>query len=205
MMNKNILVYLLFLCVNANAAIINVGDTTLTSNWNAGGNILNITGKISGAYQISNAIIQANPFIQIFDTTVTLGANIQCGQFSASWYGAKTANADNSKQLQMAINACMNQPYKLIIQPGLYNISKPLWVAIYDSVNNKYMQVTITIEGYSHYWGDGGSRITYSGDDNAINFQLNKGTNVSGLIIKGGWISPGGSMYDYFNLADSQY
>src|SRR5690348_12884782 len=115
---KNLLYIILLFGIKANASVINVSDTILTSNWNAGGNILNITGKISGTYQISNAIIQANPFVQIFDTTVTLGSNIQCERFSAMWYGAKTANTDNSTQLQMSINACINRPYILFIPNG---------------------------------------------------------------------------------------
>ena len=82
-MKKSLLYISLLLSVHANASIINVGDTTLSSNWNAGNSVLNITGKITGAYTISNAIIQANPFIQIFDTTITLGANIQCDKFSS--------------------------------------------------------------------------------------------------------------------------
>jgi hypothetical protein len=202
---KKLLYIILLFGIKANASIINVGDTTLTSNWNAGGNILNITGKISGAYQISNAIIQANPFIQIFDTTVTFGSNIQCERFSAMWYGSKTANADNSSQLQLSINACINRPYILFIPSGVYKTSKSLWVSIYDSSTNKFLQSSITIKGTAHFWGDGGSQIKYSGDDNAINFQLNKGTNVSGLIITGGWVSPSGSMFTYFNLTDSEY
>lgn len=204
-MKRLVTIILIAFYVNSFAGIINVGDTTLTSNWNAGGNILNISGKISGAYTLSNAIIQANPFMQIFDTTVTLGANIQCDKFSCMWYGAKPSNTDNSTQLQLAINACINNAYPLIFPNGQFKTSKTLWASIYDSVNNRYVQTQIAIKGTAHYWGDNGSRILYSGNGNAINFQLNKGSEVSGLIITGGWVSPGGSTISYFNLPDSMY
>lgn len=202
-MRKLLFIFVLF-AFKANAGIINVGDTTLTSNWNAGGNILNITGKISGSYTISNATIVANPFIQIFDTTISL-SNIQCEKFSVMWYGAKPSNADNSTQIQCAINACINQPFSLIFTNGQFKTSRQLAVGTIDPNTGKYLQSTIKIHGNASFWGDGGSQIKYSGDSTALYLQLNKGSVVSGLIIVGGWISPSGSLNSYYGLSDSEY
>lgn len=200
---RKLLYLFIFFSLSANAAVINVGDTTLTSNWNAGGDILNITGKISGSYQISNAIIVANPFIQIFDTTITL-SNVQCDKFYVMWYGANTSNQDNSTQIQLAINACNNRAYPLIFPAGVFKTSRQLTVGIIGG-DGKYLQSQVKIHGNASFWGDGGSQILYSGDSTALRLQLNKGSVISGLIIKGGWVSPSGSVSSYYALTDSEY
>ncbi len=201
---RKLLYIVFFFSLSANASIINVGDTTLTSNWNAGGNILNITGKISGSAVISNAIIQGNPFMQIFDTTITFGLNIQCDKFYAAWYGVKPSNADNSTQLQMSIDACINRSYALYLDNGVFKTYRQLKAATLGG-DGKYLQATIKIHGNASFWGDGGTQIKYSGDSTALYLQLNKGSVISGLIIVGGWVSPSGTLGYYYGLSDSEY
>lgn len=193
------------LSIHANASVINVGDTTLASNWSAGNNILNITGKISGAYTISNAIIQASPFIQIFDTSLIIGSNVNVQEFSSYWYGAKPGNTDNSVYLQKDINACLDKPYYLHIYGGTYNYSQPLMVA-YPTGGGYYQQTSIKIYGDASFWDNGsGTTLNYSGDSCALGLQLNKGSIIRNLIIHGGWVSPSGTDSSYFNITFANY
>lgn len=185
-MKRLITIILIIFSYNSFAGVINVGDTTLSSNWNANGNVLNINGKISGAYQISNAIIQANPFIQIFDTAVTIGSGVQIQRFSAMWYGANAANSDNSRQLQRCIDMCVNR-YDLFLPDGNYKTSQPLMIALFSG--GVYQQARLNMYGNNSFWSSQ-CQITYSGDSCAIGLQLNKGSKLHGITISGGWVSP---------------
>lgn len=201
---RSIIIYIAVLVsTNVNATVINVGDTTLASNWNANGAILNITGKISGAYQISNAIIQANSFIQIFDTSVTLGTGIQCDNFSAMWYGAKTSNADNFVYLQKAITACQDRGFWLVFPSGTFTISLPL-MSVKGSYGN-YQQTQIKMRGTGGSWGDIGTQIYYTGDSCALGLQLNKGSIVKDMRFTGKWVSPSFPDSIYYSLSADQY
>lgn len=201
---RKLIVFITLIVLSINANALNVGDTTLASNWDAGGAVLSIRGKISGAYEISNAIIDANLFIQIFDTTITLGANIRCEKFSAMWYGANPSNDDNSVCLQKSINACQDRQYVLFIPGGNYKTTQPLMVIKGEYGN--YEQTSIKITGTASFWDNGGgSQITYSGDSCAIGLQLNKGTEISHLIISGVWVSPNGTDSAYFNTSYDNY
>lgn len=202
---RNLVIYIAILIspsVNA-TNVINVGDTTLTSNWNAGGAILNITGKISGAYTINNAIIVANPFIQIFDTSVTLGSGIKCERFSAMWYGANPSLFDNSRQLQYAIDASVNRNWPLYLPSGIYKTKDSLIVKTGEY--GSYGQSTIHIYGDAAFWGDGGSQILYSGDFCALGLQLNKGSTVRNIILTGKWKSPTTTGVAYYSTPISDY
>lgn len=203
-MKRLVAIVLIAFSCTSYATTINVGDTTLASNWNAGGNVLNITGKISGAYQVSNAIIQANNFIQIFDTSVTLGTNIQCDKFSALWYGAKPSNQDNSVYLQKAINASQDRPYWLYIPGGIYNTSQPLMVI--KGSYGSFQQTQIKMYGDATFWDNGtGTRIVYSGDSCALGMQLNKGSVVKGLWFVGKWVSPTFADSVYYSLTANEF
>jgi len=57
-------------------------DTTISGTWNLHGKVLNIYGKISGNGTIQNAIINANEYTQIFDTTITLN-NCRAREFAS--------------------------------------------------------------------------------------------------------------------------
>lgn len=207
MVRMKIILWVAFLIASINAkavTIINVSDTTLTSNWNAGGSILNITGKISGAYEISNAIIQANNFIQIFDTAITLGTGISCEKFSAMWYGAKPSNADNSVYLQKAINASQDRGYWLYIPFGSYKTTQPLMVI--KGTYGSYQQTQIKMYGDATFWDNGsGTQIVYSGDSCALGLQLNKGSIVRNLRFTGKWVSPSGPDSTYYKITFDNY
>lgn len=184
--------------------IINVGDTTLTSNWNVGGAILRPTGIISGAYQISNFTLEANKFIQIFDTSVTLGTDIYCDVFSAMWYGAKPSNSDNSVYLQKAINASQDRGYWLYIPYGSYKTTQPLMVI--KGTYGAYQQTQIKMYGDATFWDNGsGTQIVYSGDSCALGLQLNKGSVVRNLRFTGKWVSPSAPDSLYYKILFENY
>lgn len=184
---------------SSNVAIVNIyNDTTMSGTQNFSGKILNIYAKISGTCTLTNAIIIASPFIQIFDTTVTIGTGIQCDRFSGMWYGANPSLNDNSKQLQKAIDASINKTWPLYLPAGLYKTNDSLTVAIGYSGN--YQQVTLRMYGDAGFWGDGGTRIQYSGNSFALGLQLNKGSEISNLRIIGNWISPQVSDSIRFNM-----
>lgn len=198
------LIILFLLASNVCTAQTFANDTTMEGTYNAGGKAMYITAKISGAVTITNAIIIApNPFIQIFDTTVTLGSGIRCERFSAMWYGANPSLADNSRQLQYAINACINRNWPLYIPSGIYKTKDSLIVKTGDY--GSYGQSTIHIYGDAAFWGDGGSQILYSGDFCALGFQLNKGSTVRNLILKGAWKSPLITGQTYYSLTEANF
>lgn len=179
------------------------GDTTMIGTYDAGGKVMTIQGKISGTVTIQNAIIVANPFIQIFDTTVTLGTGIQCERFSAMWYGAKPSLVDNSRQLQYAINASINRNWQLYLPNGIYKTKDSLIVKTGNY--GSYGQSTIYMYGDAALWGDGGSQILYSGDFCALGLQQNKGTTIRNIILTGKWQSPTTSGVAYYSTAITDY
>lgn len=178
-------------------------DTTLTGTFNGLGKVLRIEGKISGNVTITNAIIEASPFKQIFDTTVIIGSGVQVERFSAMWYGAKPSLLDNSRQLQYAINASINKNWWLYIPSGIYKTKDSLIVK--SGEYGAYQQSKIKIYGESSMWGDGGSVIKYSGDFCAIGLQLNKGTVIKNLILSGNWKSPATTGIDYYSTLLENY
>ena len=176
-------------------------DTTMSGTYNAGGKVMNMQAKISGNVTITNAVIEGNPYMQVFDTTVNFGANVKCREFSGMWFGAKEANIDNSRQLQYAIDACINK-FPLFLPEGNYKTSQPLIIGIKSGSN--YLQTTLNFYGESTFWSDK-SKITYSGDSCALGLQLNKGSRIHNLTIIGGWVSPGGTDSAYFNTSFANY
>lgn len=165
-----------------------VNDTTMSGTYNANGQAMYIYGKISGNVTLTNGIIIANSFQQIFDTTVIIGSGMQCEKFSGRWFGASPSLQDNSRQIQYAINASINKDWKLYLPSGNYKTSQSL--AVVTGPYGSYEQSKLIMYGDAEYWGDGGTTITYSGDSCALGMQLNKGSEISHLIIKGGWVSP---------------
>lgn len=178
-------------------------DTTLSGTYNAAGKVMYINAKISGTVTINNAIIVANPYQQIFDTTVTLGTGNQCERFSAMWYGAKPSLQDNSRQLQYAINASINKAWWLYVPTGTYTYKDSLIVKTGNY--GSYGQSQIKIYGESQMWGDGGSVFYYTGDFCALGLQLNKGSEIKNLALSGKWISPYTSGSTYYNYTLANY
>lgn len=180
-------------------------DTTITGTWNLSGKILRLNAKVSGTGTITNAIIEASPFKQIFDTTITIGTNVQMERFSAMWYGASSSVLDNSTQLQKSIDASINRPYWLYIPSGSYRYSQPLMVIL--GTYGAYQQAKIKMYGEATFWdnGYGSTQLIYDGDSCALGLQLNKGSIIKDLIITGKWVSPGGSTKEYYNLTEENY
>lgn len=79
-------------------------DTSITGVWDLQGKVLKLNSKIlSGT--IRNAIIEANPYVQVFDTSVIL-QNCKAREFSTAWYGADEKLNDNWVYLQKTIDVC---------------------------------------------------------------------------------------------------
>jgi hypothetical protein len=171
--------------------------------YDAGGQVLYIQGKISGSVTIKNALIEANPYLQIFDTSVNIGTGCYIKDFSIMWYGAKSSNSDNYYQIQKTIDQCKNR-FNMYVPRGNFQISKSLLVA--TGTSGAYQQTSIKIRGEASFWdNDIGSQITYTGNSYALGLQLNKGSEISGLVITGGWVSPGGTDSVYYNTSFANY
>jgi hypothetical protein len=177
-------------------------DTTISGAWDLHGKILNLSAKISGACIIKNALIEANPFIQIFDTTVTL-SRCRAREFSAVWYGASPANPDNTAALQKSINACINT-MPLYIPRGTYNYSRSLKIAVL--YKDSYSGATIHIYGEGGIWDAGtGTVLHYSGNDFALGGQVLKGTEIDHLTLTGNFHSPGINGAAYYSIPFAAY
>jgi hypothetical protein len=170
-------------------------DTTISGSWDLGGKILNISAVIHGNCIIKNALIEANPFIQIFDTTVTL-FGCKAKEFSAMWYGASSNNPDNSAALQKSINVCINS-MPLFIPRGIYNYSRSLKVFVF--YNGSYVGASIHIYGEGGIWNDG-TVLHYSGNDFALGGQYLKGAEIDHLTLKGNFHSPAINGPAYYSI-----
>jgi len=177
---------LLFVVAYLNSSAVTVNkDTTVSGTWDLQGKILNITAKIKGKCTIKNALIEANPFIQIFDTSVTL-SGCRAREFSAMWYGAAPGNKDNFAALQQSINTCINA-MPLYIPRGTYNYSRSL--RIFVLYHGQYVGASIHIYGDGGIW-DEGTVLHYSGNDFALGGQYLKGAEIDHLTLKGNFQSP---------------
>lgn len=190
----------------SNTNVVNiVSDTTVTGTWNLNNSILRISAKISGACTITNALIEANPYIQIFDTSVAIGSGCQIREFSVMWYGAVNGSTDSYYAIQKSIDQCKDR-FDLLLPRNTYTISQPLLIANYNSSTGKYSQTSLRMYGQATMWDDGsGTKIVYTGNSDAIEIQLNKGGGISNLVIEGKWVSPGGTDSVYFNTTESNY
>jgi len=176
-------------------------DTTISGTWNLRGKILNIYGKISGNGTIQNAVINANEYTQIFDTTITLN-NCRAREFSALWYGASPSNMDNGNALQHSIDACVNQ-MDLFIPRGNYKFSKPL--LIYSLSGKRYIGARLNMYGEADMFYDG-TTLTYTGlSATAIAFQYAKGGSFHNIKLQGQFVPPANRGAAYYNLAYNQF
>ena len=209
MKKLSIIFILSFLVFTKNASAITIvsvtTDTTITGTWNLNNSILKISAKISGQCTIINAFIEASPFIQIFDTSVTIGTGCRVREFSVMWYGAINGGTDSYYAIQKSIDQCKGR-FDLFLPRNTYTISQPLLVANYNSSTAKYSQTSIRMYGQASMWDDNsGTKIVYTGNDDAVKLQLNKGSIISNLVIEGKWVAPGGSDSAYFNLSEAAY
>lgn len=193
----------IFFTYSANAQTI-INDTIMNGVFDGQGKTVTIYGKISGNVTITNCDIIASPYREIFDTTVSIGGGVNIKEFSAAWFGAKTENADNTAIIQKAINNCINR-YPLFIPKGVYNLAMPLKVsAIY---NGTYVGCTLKMYGESPFWGSQlGTTLNYLNTQGmALMLQLNKGSEISNLRIRGNFISPSGTDLQYFPISFENY
>ena len=175
-------------------------DTTISGTWDLHGQVLQIGAKISGKGTIKNALIEANPFIQIFDPSIKL-EGCRAREFSAMWYGASPRNPDNSDALQQSINTCINS-MPLFIPRGVYNYSRSLKIFVLN--NNRYIGASIHMYGEGGAWNDG-TVLHYTGNDFALGGQYLKGAEIDHLTLKGEFHSPNVNGPAYYAIPFSEY
>ena len=167
-------------------------DTVMNGIYDAGGKVMHIEGNISGNVTITNAIIEANLYIRIFDTTVIL-QNCRTKEFSTAWYGAKNTNEDNSVQLQKSISTCIANGIKNLYCAESYSYSQTL--SAFNIYGGNYVGFGLNFYGDGDRW-DTKQTLIYTGKGNAFQVQYAKGGSISKLGIKGN--SPGsGIVVDY--------
>jgi len=186
--------------------VVNVlNDTTITGTWNLQGKLLRISGKISGTCTIQNAIIEANRYVEIFDTTVTL-SGCKTYELSAIWYGANPnkSSADNYKRLQLAIDmAVANNIWNCVIPTGRYNCSNGLKVV--NMQNGEYAQVTLNLYGEGDIWRDATTILFQNTSGYGIATQLAKGGSIHNLRIDGKFKSPVKVDSNYYKITRDNY
>lgn len=198
-MRVSLFIILIFFGLNVKAISV-IRDTTISGTWDLHGKILNISAKISGNCTLKNALIEANPFIQIFDTSVTL-TGCRAREFSAMWYGASPNNRDNYAALQRAINTCINS-MPLYIPRGIYNYSRSL--KIFVLYKGQYVGASIHMYGDGGIWEEG-TVLHYSGNDFALGGQYLKGAEIDHLTLKGNFHSPEINGPAYYSIPFSAY
>lgn len=207
-MKKINLILALLIALNSNAyTVTNVtNDTTLSGNWNLSGGILRISAKISGAFTISNALIEANPFIQIFDTLVSL-SGCRTREFSVMWYGAKTSVSDNYNAIQKSFNTCVVNAIKFVYIPGgNYQYGSPL--KVYNFTGTNYIAEDLNIYGDGGFVSDA-TTLTYTSTNGyAFGFQFAKGGSIHDLKIIGKFAPPAyvpGNTIPYYALTEAEF
>lgn len=170
-------------------------DTTISGTWDLHGQILHITGKIRGNGTIKNALIEANPFVQIFEPAIKL-EGCRAREFSAMWYGASPDNPDNSDALQRSIDACINS-MPLFIPRGVYRYSRSL--KIFRLYKGNYTGASIHMYGEGGTWYSG-TVLRYSGNDFALGGQYLKGAEIDHLTLAGNFHAPSINGRAYYSL-----
>jgi hypothetical protein len=181
-------------------------DTIINNTWNIpAGAILKFgsKGHIRGNGTIRGGVIDASMGQWIFDTTITLIPEGTYGvAFSAKWFGAGKQK-DNSGALQKGINTILANHETLrafFIPKGVYNFSRPLTIA--NIYKGQYVGSTIHLYGETSFWDCcNGTTLNYTGTEGfAIGLQVNKGTEINNLSIKGQFKAPEGRDSVYYNL-----
>jgi len=171
-------------------------DTLISGVWNLQGKVLKIEAKISGNVTIQNAIIEANTYAHIFDTTVNL-QNCKAREFSVAWYGAKSTNTDNWRQFQTTSDMCIaNGIYNLYVPQGNYTLSRE-WT-LKNIYNGTYVGWSMHVKGDGNIWSNK-SQITYTGNYYAIGMQYAKGVIIEGITIMGNYQAPANNGISYYN------
>lgn len=181
-------------------------DTVINKTWELPqGTILRFgsKGHISGSGIIRGGIIDAPMGQYIFDTTINIFPEGTYGdKFSAKWFGAGRVK-DNAGALQKGINTMLANQGTLtnfFIPKGVYPFGRPLLV--FSIYKEKYVGCTIHIFGESFFWDSGsGTTLEYTATDGyALGLQVNKGSEINNLTIRGQFKSPGGKDSLYYNI-----
>lgn len=143
---------------------------------------------------IKNAIIEANPYIQIFDTTVTL-SNCKAKEFSTAWYGAKSTIADNSPYLQKSISTCIANNITNLYCADSYYFSTSLLA--FNFVGTRYIGFGLNFYGDGDHWNQK-QTLRYTGSDFAFGVQCAKGGSFRGIALRG-TNTGSGIVIDYLN------
>lgn len=186
-------------------------DTTVNNTWNIPATTIihfESDGHISGTGTINGGIIQASYLSNLFDTTLTVRPSGMYNiNFSARWMGAAPSRSarDNRNSIQKAIDICKGS-FPLFIPRGTYNIDTTL--KIESRVSNTYVSVALHLFGESNSWDEGGVGTILQFQNRAqagIALQLNKGTEIHNLNIRGKWISPTGTVQSYYARTYAEY
>jgi len=156
--------------------------------------VVTITGILSGI-TLKNAILNENPYIQLFDTTVIL-EGCTAKEFSTAWYGANKNKADNWKELQLSFDACLNNKFPTLYIADSYTISKQWKMA--NLSKNSYIGWSLHVKGDGNIWNDR-TKITYTGTSYALGLQCAKGVIIEGIAIKGNYSAPTNEGMSYYN------
>lgn len=156
-------------------------DTSMSGVWDLKGRVLNISAKISGNVTIWNAKIEASPYIQIFDTTVSL-INCRTREFSTAWYGAKPGIKDNSAQLQKAIRTAIDNAIPNLYCADSYSYSQSL--IAYTIYKGQYVGFAINFYGDGDRWNQR-QTLTYTGNSFGYGVQVAKGGSFRGITLIG--------------------
>jgi hypothetical protein len=199
------------ICISANTIqaqdIFINKDTTVNNNWILPkGAILHFgsKGHINGTGTIKGGIIDAALTQWLFETSLEVQPEATFGKdFSACWFGAGKVS-DNYLPLQKSIQTVVNNPqnlHHLFLPKGVYNYSQPLIIA--QVYKGKYVGTSIHFYGESNFWDtETGSVLQYTGTDRfALGLQLNKGSEIDHLQIRGQFQAPNGSDVNYFRTA----
>jgi len=198
-MKKTFCILSAFLSLNGHATLV-AHDTTVSGIWDLHGQILTVAAKISGSGTIRNALLEANPFMQIFDTSINL-SGCRAREFSAMWYGASPKNADNSAAIQKSINTCINS-MALYIPAGIYNYSHSLTIAFL--YKGDYSGAALHMYGDGGIWNDG-TVLHYTGNLFALGGQVMKGAEIDHLTIIGNFHSPSLNGPAYYSIPFESY
>lgn len=156
------------------------------------GTIFHPTEIITGNVIIKNAIIEANPYIQIFDTTVTL-INCKTREFSTAWFGAKNSISDNSDYLQKCISTCINNQIINLYCADSYTYSKSLLACyIYKGI---YVGFGLNFYSDGDRWNQK-QTLTYTGNAFGYGVQCAKGGSFKNISLRGN-NSGSGIVVDY--------
>lgn len=192
-------------------SIVIYNDTSLNGQiWNGNGKILRTSnGAIIKNGILKNWILDGPYTMRMFDTSVSLENCVPYrDRFSVAWYGANPNQKDNYYYLQKSINTCLNNGIWYCFVPAFngkeYSYSKPL--SIESIYKGNYVGCSLKLGGEGSFWTSWTSTLHYKGlSGSALNFQLNKGSEVQSLKITGEWQSPGGNDSIYFSNTEATY